>query len=286
MARPESCGRMINKDISDDEGFAKLSAPAAALFCLLIPHFNSHGKQNGGPGFIKDEICPRIPYLTIQNIPEYLKEISDHTSVKWFEFNGRYWIHSLKFLSKHQNLRTDKLGIDTLPNYSGTSPELLPNYSGTSPVLVPHEEEVEEEEKKKAKGSPGLTPPVDNSQSEKEKIASSEKPKEPENGNGDFSELQSLVNQVKVKHPKFAVDAWYGRNMRAHPKAIIHVLKSLLKADPEHEYAYIQKALEVENGKYNARDSEADHEIRKKPMPGEMATIGNILSTVMKGATA
>ncbi len=156
---------MINKDISDDIGFSKLSPPAAVLFCLLIPHFNSHGKQNGGCGRIKDEVCPLVSYLTQEKIPALLCEISTHTSVKWFECGGRFWLHSLKFLSKHQNLRADKLGEDKLPNYSGTTPVLVPDQSQTSPVLVPHEVEGEGEveEKQKGKSEGGTEPPVDNS---------------------------------------------------------------------------------------------------------------------------
>lgn len=289
MARPEHQGRMINKNISDDEGFAKLSAPAAVLFCLLIPHYNSHGKQNGGPGYIKDEICPRVPYLTVDNLPGYLKEISDNTSVKWFEFNGRRWIHSLKFLSDHQKLEVSKLGEDKLPDYSTTSPRLLDDYSTTSRKQVVHEVEVEVEEK--AKGSRRLEEPVDNSEPEyppfdsvtpeKEKAALKEKPKKQER-NPDTTELQALVNQVKARHPRLAIETWYGKNMRAHPLAIIHVLKSLLKNgdDADYPFAYLQKALDVENGKYTARDSEAEHEARKKPIPGEMQTIGKILAQV------
>lgn len=124
MSSPRTRGRMINKDISDSKGFAKLSPQAAALFCMLIPHYNPYGKLNGDPCYLKGEVCPRISYLTLRNIPDLLEEISDNTSVKWFENDGRRWIHSLNFLSEHQNIRLEKLGPDLLPNYSGTTPEL------------------------------------------------------------------------------------------------------------------------------------------------------------------
>lgn len=112
-------GRMIKKKISDSDGFASLSCEAAVLFCMLIPHYDSHGKMNGGAGYIKDEICPKIPYLTVKNIPALLKEISAKTSVKYFEHNGRWWIHSLNFLTNHQSLKEDRIGRDLLPNYPG-----------------------------------------------------------------------------------------------------------------------------------------------------------------------
>lgn len=125
MPSPKRKGRMINKSISNSHRFAALSPQAAVLFSMLIPHYNSHGKLNGGPGYIKDEVCPLVPYLTIKNIPKLLQEIHDKTNVKWFFKDGRHWIHSLKFKSEHQTLSEEKIGEDLLPSYSGVSPELV-----------------------------------------------------------------------------------------------------------------------------------------------------------------
>jgi hypothetical protein len=125
MASPKTKGRMLTKDISDSKGFASLSPEAAVLFAMMVPHYSGYGKLNGDPGYIKGEICPRVPYLTIENIPEYLQEITEKTSVKWFEYEGRWWIHSIKFLVKHQKLDIEKLGKDGMPSYSGVTPELV-----------------------------------------------------------------------------------------------------------------------------------------------------------------
>jgi len=137
MAGRRTKGRMINRDISDSKGFANLRPPAAVLFCMLIPHYTPWGKMNGDPGYIKGEVCPRVSYLTTKNIPEYLAEISDHTSVKWFENDGRYWIHSTNFLSDHQNINLARVGPDLIPNYSG------PNPSARAEVEVKDKEEEE-----------------------------------------------------------------------------------------------------------------------------------------------
>lgn len=119
---------MINRDISDSKGFAKLSPEAAVLFTMLIPHYNAHGKLNGGPGYLKDEVCPRISYLTIAKIPKLLTQITNETSVKWFESDGRHWIHSTNFLTEHQKLSKDRLGRDLLPTYSGVTRKI--SYEG------------------------------------------------------------------------------------------------------------------------------------------------------------
>jgi hypothetical protein len=120
-------GRMIRKSISDSKKFAALSPKAAVLFAMLIPHYNSHGKMIGGAGYIKEVVCPRVEYLDTKSIPGLLQEISDKTNVKWFEFDGRMWLHSLKFLENHQELRKDRMGKDLLPDYSGTTPRVLPH---------------------------------------------------------------------------------------------------------------------------------------------------------------
>ena len=146
MSSPKTDGRMINKSVSDSDNLPRLSVDALALFFLLIPHYNSHGKMNGGPGHIKDEVVPKFAQYTYENLPVYLKEISDCTSVKWFQAGRRWWLHSLNFLSKHQKLDPGKLGRDLLPSYSGVAFEQLPSSSEAGTELVVHEVEVEVKE--------------------------------------------------------------------------------------------------------------------------------------------
>ena len=141
-------GRMIRKDISDSRGYASLSGNAAKLLTMIIANLNPHGKMNGGPGFIKDEICPRVKEFTQENIPNLLREISRKTNIKYFKKSGRYWIHSTKFLTDHQDIRKDRLGKDLLPSYSGSTPGL----TGTTPGLLPHEVEVEGKVEEEGKG--------------------------------------------------------------------------------------------------------------------------------------
>ena len=129
MGNPNTEGRMIRKKIADSDDFSSISPPAAVLFCMIIPQLNAHGKLQGGPAFIKEIVCPKITYLTIENIPEYMKEISDNTDVKWFQHDKRFWIHALHF-TDHQNLNPQRIGKDTLPDYSGVSQELVKSKSG------------------------------------------------------------------------------------------------------------------------------------------------------------
>lgn len=142
-------GRMIRKDISKSIKFEDLSKESIVLFFMLIPHYSSHGKLNGEAAFIKGEIVPRIKWFTIPLIEKCLKEINDKTNVKWFEFEGLNYIHSLNWF-KHQKLDKNKIGTDKLPTYSGVTQELVTH---KVEVKVEVEEEVKDKEEIEAKGS-------------------------------------------------------------------------------------------------------------------------------------
>lgn len=145
-----SDGRMLRKDISKSSKLDDLSKESIVLFLMLIPHYTSHGKMNGEPAFIKGEVVPRLKWFTIPLIEKCLKEINDKTNVKWFEFEGLNYIHSLTWFD-HQKLDKNKIGNDKLPSYSGVTPEL----GKVTPELLTHKvevkEEVEEEDKDKDK---------------------------------------------------------------------------------------------------------------------------------------
>ena len=148
MPSPISEGRMIRKDISKSKGFAALSKESMIVLCVTIPHLNVHGKMNGNPAFVKGECLPRIDWATEGLISGCLKEISRRTNVKYFKFEGLWYIHSVNF-KEHQKIKF--AGIDHLPSYKPpkrgrTSEELPKNFQVTpAQVEVKVEEEVEGE---------------------------------------------------------------------------------------------------------------------------------------------
>lgn len=274
MANPQADGRMINRAIADSDKFAALSPEAAVLFTMLIPWFNAHGKMNGGAGHIKDEICPKISYLTYENIPDLLKEISEKTSVKWFKDGGRYWIHSLHFNTEHQNLK--KQGTDKLPSYS---PELVPDKSETSPELVQIKSPLKDKDKNKdkAKGSPELVPPVDNS-TQKPEIKSEPVPEPQKEKNAFFEkrnkEFSEVMAKIKAKYDykeQQEIENWIKANYRGkHPDALIHTLNSIVHpvrpGKPDISISlYLDKVIALENQNYNAADYDKQAAEFKKP---------------------
>jgi len=129
---------MIRKDISRSRRVAKLSPDALALFAMLIPHYNAHGKMDGNPYSIKGTVVPFIDWLDIPTITHCLNEISEKTNVKYFQVDGCWYLHSLNY-DEHQSLK--RKGRDYLPSYSVQ----VPDQSGSSPGLIRPEVEVEVE---------------------------------------------------------------------------------------------------------------------------------------------
>ena len=122
----KAIGRMINVDISLSAKVAKLTPEALALFCLLIPHYNSHGKMLANPHLVKGLVCPLVDWLPPAKVEACLKEITTKTSVKfWVDKKGLHYLQCLNW-KDHQSLREDRLGPDHLPEYSRSSPGVNP----------------------------------------------------------------------------------------------------------------------------------------------------------------
>lgn len=139
-------GRMLRKRISRSRKFASLSKDAKILFCMLIPHYDPHGKMNGSPHFIKGEVVPYIDELTVPVIKKCLVEISQKTSVKWFQQDGLWWLHSTND-QEHQKFNKVKVRKDLLPSWSNSrpTPDLLQSNARVTPEFGTHKVEEEEE---------------------------------------------------------------------------------------------------------------------------------------------
>ncbi len=143
---------LLHDGVCRDKGVAALSPEAAVLFFLLLSRVNLWGKMEGDVYTIKGLCCRYIDYITIDNLPGLLQEISRHTSVKWWEdSDGHRWVHALRYGDYNKNLRKDRRGKDKLPSYKNAfTPGVL-----QSEVEVEVEVEVEGEVEK----TPPISPP-------------------------------------------------------------------------------------------------------------------------------
>lgn len=160
---------MIRRDISRSKRIAALSPKATALFCLIIPHLNPFGKSNGDPGYIKAEMVPLIPWLTISAIRKCLEEIDKETNLRWFRGeDGTWYLHATKW-DEHQALERGKRGTDRLPSHPScqaedksatTRPEVAEKSTTTRRAVAPEVEiEVKEEKKGEEKVETPTPPP-------------------------------------------------------------------------------------------------------------------------------
>lgn len=104
----------------------------------------------------------------------------------------------------------------------------------------------------------------------------------------EHNELRGLVNQIMSKFPKLPIVKFLQTHNRDHPKAVIHSLKSLLNHDikfpePFVLMKYLETTIGIENGKYNAMDSEARNNEFKNdtnPLAALLAGIGKPMPKV------
>jgi len=227
---------MIRRDISKSLKFSSLSKDSQVLFCLLIPHFNSYGKMNGEPSFVKGECVPLLHYLTIPKIKRCLREITLKTSVKWFKKDDLFYLQATSW-KDHQDIRGDRLGHDELPVYPGvvqdnssTSPgQLPPEVKAQAQVEVEVEEEVEYGNHKK------FTKPTPQQVGEYAKTLGFTL-----NGNMFFDYYESkgwLVGKSGMRDWKAAVRTWHGKHRERHPEE-----------KPKRDMAEILKQREAESG--------------------------------------
>lgn len=160
----KSTGRMINVSISLSARVSSLSPESLSLFCMLIPHYNAHGKMLANPHLIKGLVCPLIEWMTPDVIDACLNEISEKTSVKyWQDEKGLHYLHCLNWF-EHQTLKTDRLGPDHLPSWQCTIKNPI-SLSGSSPGVVrecSHKgkgREVEVKEEGEGEGEGKIIPP-------------------------------------------------------------------------------------------------------------------------------
>jgi len=144
MKRPP--GRMMRISLSYSKDFSSLSDQAKLLFLMILPHLNSHGKMQANPYTIKGIVVPLLDSFNLDNIPPLLAEISNKTTLKYWEENHIGYLQSLT-MQNHQDLRADRLGEDHLPDYpqSNNCTGVRADHSGNTPGGGQHEVEVKEE---------------------------------------------------------------------------------------------------------------------------------------------
>jgi hypothetical protein len=275
-------GRMLKKVISESPRLAALKNDTNRLiYTWLIPHLDIEGRHSADPRVVKSHVAPILDHISHKIIRAALQDMAVHNLIVLYSANGQDFLELCRF-KKHQNLRENRERPSDIP---APTPGGLREDSGRTPAqgnlskekLIKGKGQTTKEPVDNSPRTPPFEPKPEEQKPEPEEEECppfepiGEQPEEPKKGNGKdeayLKELQTLVGQVKEKHPRLPIELWYGNNRRAHPQAILHVLRSLLKANEVASgIAYIQKALDVENGKYNAAEFDREQAGKRGPI--------------------
>jgi len=254
-------GRMLKRNISDSRRLAELNTDAARmLWTWIIPYLDVKGRYHAAPDMIKGKVVPRLKTFTEENIREYLDDMARVGLIVLYEDDGDKYLEFRKF-EDFQTLQPKREG-KPLPDPPKDKPThgALTEHSSSTPAQY----NINQVNLKEAniKQEAEQEQPVDNSSP----LMASLKTilKKTEDRYPDPYEQQKIINFVKSNI----------RN-RNHD-AILHCLESLIKA-PEKVKAipqYLEAALKVEDGKYNAKDSEGrNNEFKRAVLPAPLKAI-------------
>jgi hypothetical protein len=173
IARREMAA-LLHPEAAIDRGIGKLSPEAAVAFFMILAAVNSHGKMDGDLFVLKGRCFRHIDYITMANLPGILRELSQHTSVKWWtDPEGNSWIHVKNYAKWNTGLRKDRMGKDKLPSWPGDETEkagevegeveegslsisrrVVPAIAVTTPGVLPEQTKNGNEEKRRSKPKP------------------------------------------------------------------------------------------------------------------------------------
>ncbi|MBI2172420.1 MAG: hypothetical protein HYU30_10490, partial [Chloroflexi bacterium] len=67
--------RMLRSSLSRARDFGSLSTRAQLLYVLLVLNADDQGRLQAAPDIIKLDVCPRVPDITMEELPELLQEM-------------------------------------------------------------------------------------------------------------------------------------------------------------------------------------------------------------------
>jgi len=111
-------GRILDKDISESDSFARLKDSNSQLLCaLLTSWWDDHGKMIGDEAWIKGNIVRKLPQYTLKEVARCLQNINNNLNVQWWTDPNtkNKWLYWEKF-DKFQTISDEKKTKDKLPS--------------------------------------------------------------------------------------------------------------------------------------------------------------------------
>ena len=280
-------GRILSKRISRSSKVAALSSDTSRMFySWLIPYLDVEGRLEADTKLLKADIAPLLDHITAETIQNILNELNSIGLIQLYEIDNIQYLQLVKFDELQKNLRKDRETPSKIPK----APAELRQNSGEAPTKLPHKINISLREDKAnlSKLEAINYQTVDNSKP----LASFKKEKENDPPKDEFlSNLKSLIEKTKEKYPERreqqAILLFVQSNIRnKNPAAITHCINSLIRA-PDKVTAiqqWLEAALKIEDGKYNAADSEKRcNEFKTMPvLPQNVQEFSNMIQGIFK----
>jgi hypothetical protein len=288
-------GRILSKRISRSDKVSALSTDTARMiYSWIIPYLDVEGRMEANPRLMKSDIAPLLDHITPQVIQEILNELNNIGLIVLYLSENKQYLQLLKFDENQPNLRKDrekKSQIPKAPAKIKQEKTELRQESGESPAEVPHKINIREVNIREAKSTPAELQPVDNSKppaSLKNKLEVNNKIENDIKKDEFMLKLKDRLDKTKDRYSnqfeQQAILLFVQANIRnKHPDAILHCIDSLVKAPDKVKLVqkYLETALRIEDGKYNARDSEMKNNDLKK-LPENIASFMAAFSGMLK----
>lgn len=285
-------GRMLKKAISTSRRLADLKTDSARmLYTWIIPHLDVEGRFYADPSMIKGSVVPRVKDFDEVKIQDCLTDMANVGLIILYIIDGDLYLQLRKF-EDHQNIKKEREAPSKIPpplkdnsgpnqENSGVNQEQIKNSTAQDKI---REEKLREAKLRGAREEL----PVDNSRS-KEPVEDKPKPK---NTHGERwtdeqgETLDELLGDIRNRygaryHQQVYVFIQSNFNKK-NPDAVLHALKRLIsdrlagKAIPL-PGKWLESVLNGngkhpgENGKFEAQESEREHEALKRDESRDVA---------------
>jgi len=241
-------GRMLQNRISKSQKLASLSSDTVRLlYTWMLSHLDVNGNFYADPVMVNNLVFTRLGH-SVDNIAAALDELEASGLIIRYQVGNETYLNYPDFQEKQPKINKDKEGKPDIPLYT---PDKLRSNAGITPEIVCPK--IREDKIREANTTPEQEPPVDNL----------------------MASLKTILDKTRERYPderdqrKILVFVQANKRNMNHD-AILHCLESLIKSKEKVKAIpqFLEAVLKIENGKYNARESETrSNDFKKAVLP-------------------
>lgn len=243
MAKFSKFGRVVHKEIHDNEQLADLDINCRYLYISMIVHADDHGRMKASPKSLKALIFPFDETIRISSIKDWRDKLSATGLIQLYAVDGQEYLAHPNW-EKWQPLRKDRVKDSEypLPSYGCQLVDILPPNTTQHNLTQPKEKQPNLTESK-GRFTPPLLQEVKYYCEERKNTVNVDK------FHAFYESKGWMVGKNKMKDWKAAVRNWEGEksNQPVITEVPIVVYKKNTQADETKEYLERMKQWELES---------------------------------------